>query len=178
MPLFRHQQDVQMLTHLASCLIPTSRDSGPASELGLPAFLNLKGGAMGKYNKSEPLTRLVGVRLSEGAYNHLEDQRKVTNCQTLGEFVRMILQREKIIWYHQDASLEPVMVELVAIRKELRSIGTNINQVTRHFNSTAHPGKRVYEALKILDEFRQVHNKIEPLFNLIEKLEQSWSPKS
>jgi len=133
---------------------------------------------MGKYNKAEPLTHLVGVRLSEKVFNRLEQQRKVTNCQTLAEFARMILQHEKIIWYHQDASLEPVMIELVGIRRELKSIGTNINQVTRHFNSTAHPSKKVYEALKVLDEFRKVHDKIEQVFAIIEKLEQSWSQKS
>jgi hypothetical protein len=133
---------------------------------------------MGKYNKAEPLTHLVGVRLSERVYNRLESQRKVTNCQTLAEFIRMILQQEKIIWYHQDASLEPVLIELVGIRRELKSIGTNVNQVTRHFNSTGHPSKKLYEALKVLDEFRRVHDKIEPLFAVIEKIEKSWSPKS
>jgi len=178
MPFFRHQQDVQMLTHLASCLIAWPRFGDQASELGWSSLSTLLRQLMGRYNKTEPLRYLVGVRLSENAYNKLEAQRKVTNCQTLAEFARMILLREKIIWYHQDASLEPVMVELTAIRRELRSIGTNINQVTRHFNSTAHPGKKVYEALKVLDEFRQVHDKIEPLFGIIEKLEKSWSPKS
>jgi len=133
---------------------------------------------MRKYNKAEPLTHLVGVRLSERVYNRLEEQRKVTNCQTLAEFARMILQGEKIIWYHQDATLEPMVIELVGIRKELKSIGTNVNQVTRHFNSTAHPSTKVYEALKVLDEFRKVHDKIEPVFGIIETLEQSWSQKS
>jgi len=133
---------------------------------------------MGKYNKAEPLTHLLGVRLSERTFNRLEEQRKGTNCQTLAEFARMILQREKIIWYHQNASLEPVIIELVGIRRELKSIGTNINQVTRHFNSTAHPSNKVYEALKVLDEFRKVHDKIEPVFAIIEKAERSWSQKS
>lgn len=128
-----------------------------------------------KYNKSEPLDHLIGVRVSTPFYNKLEGLRKESNCQTLGEFARQILQREEIIWYHKDATMDGVAAELAGIKKELKAIGTNINQVTRYFNSTALPSQKIFEALKILDEYKKVSNKVDNLLTIITNLK--WSPK-
>lgn len=128
-----------------------------------------------KYNKSEPLDQLIGVRVSTPFYNKLEGLRKESNCQTLGEFARQILQREEIIWYHKDATMDGVAAELAGIKKELKAIGTNINQVTRYFNSTALPSQKIFEALKILDDYKKVSNKVDNLLTIISNLK--WSPK-
>jgi len=130
---------------------------------------------MGRANKGDRLTRVIGVRVSERFYNRLEGLRENTNCQTPGEFARMILQREEIIWYHKDASQEVVAVELTAIRRELNSIGININQITRYFNSSALPSQKIYEALNLLDEYKKIQAKIDSLYDAIDKLK--WSPK-
>src|SRR5688572_14410778 len=116
-----------------------------------------------KYNTEEPLNHLIGVRVSEAFYNKLEGLRKNSNCQTLGEFARMILQKEEIIWYHKDASSDTVTVELTAIRKELKAIGTNINQVTRYFNGSTIPNQKIFDALKILDEYKKVTSQVDKL---------------
>lgn len=130
-----------------------------------------------KYNKTEPLTRLIGVRVSEKFYNKLEGLRQNSNSQSIGEFARMILQREEIIWYHKDATLDATAVELAAIRQELKAIGTNINQVTRYFNSNHIPAQKIFEALKILDEYKKVGGKVEQLLKIISDLSQKWSPE-
>ena len=130
-----------------------------------------------KYNKSEPLKHLIGVRISEQFFNKLEGLRKETNCQTIGEFARQILQREEIIWYHKDSTMDSVAAELSGIRKELNSIGSNINQVTRYFNSKALPNQKIFEALKILDEYKKVGGKVDNLLTIISDLSQKWSPK-
>jgi hypothetical protein len=123
-----------------------------------------------KYNTDEPLNHLIGVRVSEAFYNKLEGLRKNSNCQTLGEFARMILQKEEIIWYHKDASSESTTVELTAIRKELKAIGTNINQATRYFNGTAIPNQKIFEALKILDEYKKVTSQVDKLLTLLDNI--------
>jgi hypothetical protein len=61
-----------------------------------------------------------------------------------------------------------VTVELTGIRKELKSIGTNINQVTRYFNGTAIPNQKIFEALKILDEYKKVSNKMDNLLTVLD----------
>lgn len=123
-----------------------------------------------KYNTEEPLNHLIGVRVSETFYNKLEGLRKNSNCQTLGEFARMILQKEEIIWYHKDASSDTVTVELTAIRKELKAIGTNINQVTRYFNGSTIPNQKIFDALKILDEYKKVTSQVDKLLTLLDNI--------
>lgn len=123
-----------------------------------------------KYNTEEPLNHLIGVRVSEAFYNKLESLRKNSNCQTLGEFARMILQKEEIIWYHKDASLDTVTVELTAIRKELKAIGTNVNQVTRYFNGSTIPNQKIFDALKILDEYKKVTSQVDKLLTLLDNI--------
>jgi hypothetical protein len=123
-----------------------------------------------KYNTEEPLNHLIGVRVSEAFYNKLEGLRKNSNCQTLGEFARMILQKEEIIWYHKDASSDTVTVELTAIRKELKSIGTNVNQVTRYFNGSTIPNQKIFDALKILDEYKKVTLQVDKLLTLLDNI--------
>jgi hypothetical protein len=123
-----------------------------------------------KYNTEEPLNHLIGVRVSEAFYNKLEGLRKNSNRHTLGEFARMILQKEEIIWYHKDASSDTVTVELTAIRKELKAIGTNVNQVTRYFNGTTIPNQKIFDALKILDEYKKVTSQVDKLLTLLDNI--------
>jgi hypothetical protein len=132
---------------------------------------------MGKIKEDQRLTHVIGVRVSEIYYNKLEGLRKNSNCQTLAEFARMILQREEIIWYHKDIGQEAIAVELTAIRRELKAIGTNVNQVTRYFHGSNLPSQKIFEALKILDEYKKVQGIIDPLFAITDKLISTWSPK-
>lgn len=123
-----------------------------------------------KYNTEEPLNHLIGVRVSEAFYNKLEGLRKNSNCRTLGEFARMILQKEEIIWYHKDASSDNLTVELTAIRKELKTIGTNINQVTRYFNGSTIPNQKIFSALKILEEYKKVNSQMDKLLTVLDNI--------
>lgn len=125
-----------------------------------------------KYNKAEPLTHLIGVRTTKTFYDKLETLRATSNCQTLAEFARMILMQEKIIWYHKDASSDAISVELTGIRKELKAIGTNVNQITRYFNSTSIPQQKIYEALKVLEEYKKVSGQIEKLLTVLDAVIQ------
>ena len=124
--------------------------------------------------KPERLTKLIGVRVSEAFYNQLEEKRKKTNCQTLCEFVRAILYKERITFYYTDATLNAAAVELAGIRKELTLIGDNINQITRSFHSAESDSARVFHALKVAEEYRRVDDKVEKLFIMIEQIAKKW----
>lgn len=62
----------------------------------------------------------------------------------MAEFVRAIIQKEKINWYHRNAELDALAVEFGLIRKELNAIGRNINQITKAFHHTDSPAYRSY----------------------------------
>lgn len=124
--------------------------------------------------KPEKLTKLIGVRVSEAFYDQLEEKRKKTNCQTLCEFVRAILYKEKITFYYTDATLNATAVELAGIRKELTLIGNNINQITRAFHSAESDSERLFHALKVAEEYKRVDDKVEKLLIMVEQIAMKW----
>jgi hypothetical protein len=125
----------------------------------------------------EPLNKLIGVRVSTPFYDKLSGLMKQTNCQTIGEFARMILQKEEIIFYHKDASMDSVAAELAGIKKELRAIGVNINQAMRYFHGTNSPEIKLFESKKMLDDYYAISSKVDNLFTIISDLSTKWSPK-
>jgi hypothetical protein len=123
-----------------------------------------------KVQEAERLIHKIGLRVSDPFYKKMEGWLAQSNCQTIAELARLILYKEEIIWYHKDTSLDNTTVELTAIRKELNAIGSNINQVTRYFNGTTIPSQKIFEALKILDEYKKVNEKVERLLLVISEL--------
>ena len=125
-------------------------------------------------NTRERLTHLVGVRMSERFHNRLEEILKNSNCQSVSEVARRILYREEIIWYHQDASMDSTIVELALIRKELKPIGVNINQITRHFNSADSANQKIIQALKVVEEFKLMTHKLERVMDVTSEITKKW----
>jgi hypothetical protein len=130
-----------------------------------------------KLKQRERLAKIFSVRVSERFYNRLEEIRKNSNCQYIGEVARRILYREEIIWYHKDASMDSTIAELALIRKELNSIGININQVTRHFHSADTTNQKVFQALKIVEEYKKVGQKMERVMDVTSEITKKWLQK-
>lgn len=130
-----------------------------------------------KYHKDDPLKVVISVRVSTAYYQKLERQLAQSNCRSVGELARKILMREEVIWYHKDARLDGVAAGLAGIKSELRAIGTNINQITRHFNSTHLPSQKMFDALKVLDEYKKVNGKVDELLRVIAQLSDKWWPR-
>lgn len=122
----------------------------------------------------EKYTHLVGVRISERFHNRLEEIRKNSNCQYVSEVARRILYRVEIIWYHKDATMDSTVDELRLIRKELNSIGININQVTRHFHSAETSNQKVVQALKIVDDYKKVGQKLDRVMEVTSEITKKW----
>jgi hypothetical protein len=124
--------------------------------------------------KAEKLTRLIGVRVSDTFYSQLEEKRKKTNCQTLSEFARAILYKEKIMFYYTDASLNATAIQLAGIRKELNQIGNNINQITKSFHSADAGSQKMFHALKVSEEYKRVENKVDKLLIMVSEITKRW----
>jgi hypothetical protein len=127
--------------------------------------------------KENQLTCKIGLRVSEEFYNKLERWTESSNCRTVTELARMILYEERIVWYTKDSRMDATAAELAGIRRELRAIGVNINQVTRYFHSTDIPVQKIHDALKILDEFKAVSTKVDALLEAISNFSDQWSPR-
>lgn len=106
-------------------------------------------------DRSKLLSHLIGVKVTEAFYKKLKGIEENSNCGSIGEVARKILLRERILFYQRDKDLDETMQELNCICKELRAIGVNINQITRHFNAT----KKTLHSLKA-DQYRKVGVKV------------------
>ncbi len=117
------------------------------------------------------------LRVTESTYEKLEKIRLNSNCQTVPEIIRRIIEKEKIIYFHKDASMDAPMEVLVGIQKELKAIGNNINQITRHFNSMATERQRWYQIKRAAQYYNQVDAKVSLLLTLISQLAKKWLQK-
>jgi len=125
-------------------------------------------------NEAEILSHNLIVRVSEPQFNKLEKLRLESNCQTVAEIVRRILSNRKVNCFYTDITMNAPMEELVSIRKELKAIGININQITRSFNTYKAGIQRAYYVLKVADLYKKVDSKIDTLLILVSKLTEKW----
>jgi hypothetical protein len=122
------------------------------------------------------LTEVITTRFSKPAFVRLQKLMGRSNVRTMGEFIRAIVLKEKINWYHKNAELESLALEFAQLRKELNSIGRNINQITKYFHQ-AQAGQKIVQALKAEGEYRKVENKVNELLKLMERVTTVWSRK-
>lgn len=95
----------------------------------------------------------------------------------MGEFLRAIINKEKINWYHKSAELESLALEFALIRKELNSIGRNINQITKLFHGAGQMGQRMIHALKAESEYKKVEGKVKELLSKMDDVAGQWLRK-
>lgn len=129
-------------------------------------------------DKEELLVHLVTIRVSGATLKRLEKILSESSCRSIGEVARKILNNERINCFYRDASMSGPMEELALIRKELKSIGININQQTRYFNAVKSDGEKAFHSDRTLDLLVKADAKMERLFALISKLAEKWLPRS
>jgi len=129
-------------------------------------------------DKEELLVHLMTVRLSDATRKRLEKILSESSCRSIGEVARKILNKERINCFYRDASMSGPMEELALIRKELKSIGVNINQQTRYFNAVKSGGEKQFHADRTVELLVRADAKMERLFALISKLAEKWLPRS
>lgn len=125
----------------------------------------------------EVLSHVIRARVTETVYKRLEQLSKNSDCYSVGRLARKILSKEKITVFHKDRTMNVTMEELALIRKELRAIGININQITRSFNQDKAETQRAFYVLKVADQYKKVDEKVEQLLTIISKLAERWLQK-
>ena len=125
-------------------------------------------------NPAQLLTHPIIVRVSEHTYKRLEKILIQSNCQSIGEVARNILSREKILMLNRDVTMNAPMEELASIRKELRSIGININQHTRHFHTAENEAQRSFYFIRTSALYKHVGEKVDQLLELVTQMSMKW----
>ena len=125
-------------------------------------------------NPEQLLTHPIILRVNEDTYKRLEKILLHSNCQSIGEVARNILSKEKILMLTRDVTMNAPMEELASIRKELRSIGININQQTRYFHTSGNEAQRSFYFMRTSDLYKNVGQKVDRLLELVTKMSMKW----
>ncbi len=88
-----------------------------------------------KAGEKKNLRYEIKTRVNDQKFRELSELLDKTRCHTMSELVRNILYNRPVKVFAIDETFHQQMEELSAIRKELKAIGININQITRYFNS-------------------------------------------
>ncbi|MES2458469.1 MAG: mobilization protein [Bacteroidota bacterium] len=130
-----------------------------------------------KKAEQEQFRHLIRVRVNDAVFQRLTSLQKQTDCRSICEMARKILSGERINLFHRDLSLNGPMEELALIRKELKSIGININQQTHHFHISENAAERAFYVNKTASLYKAVDVKVDELLLIVSKLAEQWLPK-
>jgi len=128
-------------------------------------------------NSDDLLSHNIIIRVSENLFKKLEKIRKESHSPSVADVCRKLLNHQKIKLYQEDASMNPAMEQLAMIRKELKAIGVNINQITRSFNGARAENQRTYYALQAADLYKHVDAKVDHLLAIVAQLADKWLQK-
>lgn len=121
-------------------------------------------------NREELLTHKVSARFAEPDYRKLLTLMENTNTQSLGELVRRIITKDKILLYLKDSTLDGVYNQLAGIKTELNFIGRNINQITHALHLADTASQKTIHAMEAAIHYRKVGEKVTQLLALIADL--------
>jgi len=127
-----------------------------------------------KTKTQELLSYPIRTRVNEAVFKKLGSILSESNCRSIGEVVRKILSKEKIVMLKRDMTLHPHIQELAAIRSELRSIGVNVNQITHAFHTADSVHQKMFHALKVGEEYAKVGDKVTALLEKVDDLGRKW----
>jgi hypothetical protein len=126
---------------------------------------------------SSLLAHPVRTRVTEEVFNRLLTLMKDSDCRSMGELARKILSGEGITLFHKDAAFDEPAEKLMLIYRELKAIGVNMNQVTRHFHQANTNQQKAFLAYQIAQIYKQADVKLIMVLNLIAKLSERWLQK-
>jgi hypothetical protein len=129
-------------------------------------------------NQEKLLTCFIRTRVTRITFERLENMVKESDCSSVGEVARKILSNKRINCFYRDISLNAPMEEMALIRKELKTIGININQQTKYFHTSQSSAERAFYVMKTADLYKKADEKVDRLLIIISKLAEKWLPKS
>ena len=128
-------------------------------------------------NQENILSHFVRTRVTKVVYERLDKIKLSSDAHSIGEVARKLLSKEKITLFYKDITLNMAMEELALIRKELKAIGININQVTRGFNSDKREASQAFYVIKIAGLYKTVDAKVDRLLSVTNELAGKWLQK-
>lgn len=128
----------------------------------------------GETKGNDKLQYAVRTRLSKEKYTELTALLNNTKDETLAGLVRNILLNRKVKTYTHDETTDLLLEELAALRSELKAIGVNLNQITRHFNTYSEEAKKKFFAKIGFEKYSEIESKVDRLLMIVSNLSKKW----
>lgn len=127
--------------------------------------------------QEENRSRWYNIRLKPDEYQLLNKRFKKTRFRKLSEYMRSVLLEKPVTVIYRDKAMDDVLEELVLLRRELNTIGNNLNQAMRNINA-AHGNADTRLWMNLMSV---INSKLEPSISQIkERMNQYadiWSQK-
>ena len=127
-----------------------------------------------KVKQGAELKHRLYTRVNDQKYQELVALLLQNPRNDMSSLIRSILHNRKVKIFIRDQTLDNVMEQLARIRGEIRSIGVNINQITRFFNTYPEPHKKATYAKMAFQEYLSIEPKVDELLLIISKLAKKW----
>lgn len=121
--------------------------------------------------------KVIHIRMSESEYNSLHKHFSQTTCRKFSQYLRKLIFGKAVTVNIRNASLDDFMTEIMLLKKELSSIGNNINQAVKKLHTTKdfEQAKNWYVALEL--ERWDLHKTVDKIQSLIEQKTEEWLQK-
>ena len=127
-----------------------------------------------KATESSELKHRLYTRVNDQKMRELQNLLQKNPKNDMSSLIRDILHNRKVKVFVKDQTFDNLMEELARLRTEIRAIGVNINQITRHFNTYPAPQQKAMYAKMAFHEYQAVQPKIDELLTIISKLSLKW----
>ncbi len=118
-------------------------------------------------------TKWLHVRLTGNKTTAIRKAFEKTTERKLSDFVRKMILRKPLVAAVRNKSMDDLMNELIALRKELNMVGHNFNQAIKRLNALK--DDRDIEGWIIYDlDRRNLNRQIEKIGSRFDKMAESW----
>lgn len=122
----------------------------------------------------EALKYKLETRVTIKKYLELQGLLHQNPDKDMSSLIRDILDNRPIKLFTRDLTLDNLMEELSKLRMEIKSIGVNINQITRLFNTYPERYRKEFYAKTAFAQYQALQPQIEQLLKIISKLAKRW----
>ncbi|MBS1604418.1 MAG: plasmid mobilization relaxosome protein MobC [Bacteroidetes bacterium] len=131
---------------------------------------------MGRKPASEEkrLKYRLTTHVNEKKHRQLQELLRRSGKMDMSTLIRNILEGRQIRIYVHDETMDMWLEELGRLRGEVRHIGVNINQITRHFNTYPEPFRKATYAKMAFEEYLNLQPQIEAIWVIVKKLSEKW----
>jgi hypothetical protein len=120
----------------------------------------------------ERRSRSVTLRLTQAEYDAVQNDRKMTTCKELSEYIRRCVFNKPVSIAYRNKSLDDFLLEMIVLRKELNAIGNVLSQSVNHLRTFTSAGDILNWALLNERDKQQLSKIIEQIHLNIEKFYQ------